>query len=80
MSMIAPEVYIEELQDKTYKEILVFRNQLLNEIKDFEEHIEQIMTKQSYLYPSPDVVYQWNLWTVSLIFKLLQEKFNEEYE
>lgn len=80
MSMISPKSYIEELQDKTYKEILDVRDEMFNEIKYFEENINEIMSKKTHLHPSPDIIYQWNLWTIGLIFKLLQEKFNEEYE
>ena len=57
MSMMPAEVYIEELQDKTYKELIEIRDNLLNEIKDFEEHIDEIMTQEPYIFPSSDVIY-----------------------
>ena len=63
MCMRAPQSYIEELQDKTFKDLLEIRDKLLNEIIDFEKNI----------------VYQWKLWVLSLLFDLLQNKFNEEY-
>lgn len=80
MSMLSPESYIEELQNKTYKELLEVRDGLLDEIRDFEENFEEIMEEEPYISPSPDVVYQWNLEASGILFKLLSDKFNEKYE
>ena len=79
MSMMPAEVYIEELQDKTYKELIEIRDNLLIEIKDFEEHIDEIMAQEPYIFPSPDTIYQYNLEFLALLFNLLKEKFNNEY-
>ena len=80
MSMMPAEVYIEELQDKTYKELIEIRDNLLIEIKDFEKHIDEIMAQEPYIFPSSDVIYQQNLALLALLFNLLKEKFNNEYE
>ena len=80
MSMMPAEVYIEELQDKTYKELIEIRDNLLIEIKDFEEHIDEIMAQEPYIFPSSDVIYQQKLALLALLFNLLKEKFNNEYE
>lgn len=80
MSMISPESYIEELQNKTYKELLEVRDELLDEIREFEENFEEIMGKEPDISPSPDVVYQWTLDALGILFKLISDKFNEEYE
>lgn len=79
MCMRAPQSYIEELQDKTFKDLLEIRDKLLNEIIDFEKNIEEIMSPKVSFDPAPEVVYQWKLWVLSLLFDLLQNKFNEEY-
>ena len=77
--MRAPQSYIEELHDKTFKELLEIRNKLLNEIKDFEKNIEEIITQNVFFDPTPDVVYQWKLLVLSKLFDLLQNKFNKEF-
>ena len=71
--MISPEVYIEEQKNKSYEELLVERDRLISDIKQFEgdEKNEQVIE------PSPDVVYQCNLKYLAKICELIAEKYNE---
>ena len=78
--MISPESYIEKLQDNSYEELLKVRDRLIRKVRHFEKHKAEIMNQELVIHPSPDVVYQWNLEALGMLFKLLQEKFNEEYE
>ena len=73
--MISPEIFIEEQKDKTYQELLVERNKLIREIKQYEsgEEPEHII-----INPSPDVRYQCNLEYLAKICELIARKFNEE--
>ena len=76
--MISPETYIDELKNKTYKELIKEKNKLLKEISDFENN--KIADEEYNINPSPDVIYQCNLLYLSKLCKLIADKFNKEYE
>lgn len=76
--MISPESYIDELKDKTYKELIKEKNKLLKEISDFENN--KIADEEYNIDPSPDVIYQCNLLYLSKLCELIADKFNKEYE
>ena len=48
--MISPETYVDGLRDKSYKEILLEREQMLGYIKEFEEAEGEI---EVTMYPTP---------------------------
>ena len=75
--MISPNCYIDELKDKSYKELLKERKELLKAIYSFEK--EEIEQGEIIYSPSPEVVYQMNLEYLGELCKLISKKYNEEY-
>ena len=64
-------------KNKSYKELLPVRDELMQEIWTFENHSydsELIM-----MHPSPEVVYQCNLEYLGELCKLIADKYNQEY-
>ena len=76
--MISPELYIEQYNDLTYKELLAIRDELLDEIRAFENG--SIPEEAKMIMPSPDTIYQCNLEYLSEVCALLVEKYREERE
>lgn len=78
--MISPNGYINMIKDKKYKELLVERNKLLKEIKNFEkEDNEAECGIEIKIHPSPEVVYQMNLLYLAKLCELLSEKYSLEF-
>ena len=77
MSMISPEVFVEQYADKTYEELIKVRNELINSIKKFEA-TPQNEDPDFIICPGPDVVYQMHLEYLSAICKLIIKKFREQ--
>ncbi len=78
--MISPYSYIEEIKDKSYKELLKERTKLLKEIIDFEKSLNKPVDADfEIMCPSPEVVYQYNLEYLSKLCNLIAEKYNYEY-
>ena len=74
--MISPETYVDGLRDKSYKELLLEREQMLGYIKEFEEAEGEI---EVTMYPTPKTVYQMNLEYLAKLCELIAEKYREEY-
>ena len=79
MSMISPEIFAEEHADKTYEELIEVRNNLINDIKQFEE-TPRNEESGFIICPGPDVVYQMNHEYLSKICLLIVQKFQEQQE
>ncbi|MGI6256627.1 MAG: hypothetical protein ACOYJU_00950 [Anaerovoracaceae bacterium] len=75
--MISPDSFKELNKDKTYSELLEVRNELLAEIKSFEED-DRKSDELIEISPSPEVVYQCNLLYLAKVAELLSEKYNQE--
>ena len=75
--MISPEGFVEIHKDKTYKELLPIRDDLIADIKDFEANFEN--RKESDMCPSPEVRYQCDLEYLGKLCELISEKYNREY-
>ena len=82
--MISPFTYIEQIKDKSYKELIKEKNDLIKEIKEFEKgyfepskdfDINEVIIE----CPSPEVVYQCNLEYLSALSNYMREKFNKEF-
>ena len=76
--MISPEAYMEILKDKKYMELLPLRDELIEDIRQFEadpDHKGNGMKMQ----PSPEVRYQCNLDYLGKLCELISEKYNAEY-
>lgn len=68
--MMSPNMYIKELENKSYKELLKVRDELLNEIKNFEENKVEHSFK-----PSSEVMYKVYLQYLSELCILIANKF-----
>ena len=64
--------------EKKYKELLSVRDDLLEEIKQFEDNIDQ-RKGNGNIHPSPEVRYQCNLEYLGVLCKLISGKYNREY-
>ena len=76
--MMSPETYVMKYENASYFELLKLKNELVQEIAEFENDIE-MKNPEWGINPSPDVHYQWNLEVLSKISAMLQEAFNKEY-
>ena len=68
--MMSQKMYIKELENKSYKELLKVRDELLNEIKNFEENKVEHSFK-----PSSEVMYKVHLQYLSELCILIANKF-----
>ena len=75
--MISPNCYVDELSDKTYKELLEAREILLKSLYLFEKG--EAKKGDVLVCPSPEVMYQMNLEYLGELCKLISKKYNEEY-
>lgn len=78
MSMISPELFAEQYNDKTYAELLEVRDELIDDIKEFEATPSNAESDFVIICPSPEVVYQMNLEYLSKICMLISQKIREE--
>ena len=77
MSMISPGAFIAlNCKDKSYKDLLKMREELLEEIYDFEKG--KISPESRMINPSPEVIYQMNLDYLGELCKLISETYNSE--
>ncbi len=77
MSMLSPNAFIElECEGKSYKELLVIRDELLDGIYAFEEG--NISPEAKMICPSPDVIYQMDLDYLGELCKLISETYRKE--
>ena len=76
MSMIAPSAFIIQYQDYKYEELLPIRDELLEDIKAFEQ--EGDSPASMMVRPSPAVRYQCKLEYLAELLKLIAEKYREE--
>ena len=74
--MISPEGFAEDNKGKSYEELIAVRNELMDEIKAFEER--KIPQEEYYICPSPDTRYWCNLKYMIEICKLIDEAYNTE--
>ena len=73
--MISPDIYIEQLKYKSYAELLPIKDELVDEIRYFEEHPNDDVI----MHPSPEVIYQCNLNYLSNLCDLIAKKYNQEF-
>ncbi|MGI6033453.1 MAG: hypothetical protein ACOX69_08565 [Coriobacteriales bacterium] len=84
--MISPEIFADELEGKSYRELLAVRDELAVEIAEFEsdrlEHADDgfALPEEIVIKPGPDVVYQMDLLYLAETCKKLSEQFNREFE
>ena len=73
--MISPMGFIEMHKDKSYEDLIIARDSLIEELRSFEASPDQT----SFISPSPEVVYQMNLQYLGKLCELIVEKYNQEY-
>lgn len=80
--MISPELFKEQNKDKTLKELVIVRNQLLDSIKDYENrkilNKSNELTDDDLVKPSPSTRYYWNNHYLKEITELIEIKFREK--
>lgn len=77
--MLSPEMYLAEYENASYLELLKLKNELVQDISEFETDYEQKNLGWG-ICPQPDVQYQWNLEVLRDVLLMLKEAFNKEYE
>ena len=68
--MISPKMYVKELENKSYEELLEARDELISEIKNFENNKVERSFK-----PSPETMYKVHLQYLSELCLLISSKF-----
>jgi len=76
MSMISPNVFVDQYKDCKYEELLPIRDELLEDIKAFEQ--EGDSHNSMMISPSPAVRYQCRLEYLAELLKLIAEKYREK--
>lgn len=79
--MISPECFIEEQKNKSYKQLIEERNELIRKISEFEEKEKagDRSGEEWFICPSPQVRYQSNLEYLAELCKYMQQRYNKEY-
>ena len=79
--MISPEMYMEQLKEASYLELIRERDRLIEYIRKFEkDELAGDRSDPSWRYcPSPDVQYQTHLEYLSELCGFMKEKYNDEY-
>ena len=77
MSMISPNVFVKPLEDEPYEKLLSIRDELMQDILDFEAHRDE--PKVHDIYPTPETRYQMNLEYLGELCKLIADKYNSKY-
>lgn len=75
--MISPEGFIEAYKNKSYKELLPVRDELIEDIRAFENQTYD--SELSMICPSPEVTYQCRLEYLGELCELIAEKYNQEF-
>ena len=79
--MISPKGFVEECKEKTYKQLIQERDELVAYITEYEnKKISGDRSGDEWNYcPSPEIRYQCHLEYLSELCKYMQQKYNEEY-
>lgn len=80
--MISPELFKEQNKDKTLKELVIVRNELLDGLKKYENrkilNNNNELTDEDLVKPSPSTRYYWNNHYLEEITDLIKQKFREQ--
>lgn len=68
--MISPEAFAEEYKGETLKELRKIRDELIEEIRDYEK----APRGKAQMDPSPEVIYHCDLLYLAKICELIAEK------
>ncbi len=73
MSMISPGAFVNEYKDMSYEELLPVRDELIEDIREFEKS----GGGPSNICPSPSTVYQVHLEYLGKLCELIADKFRD---
>lgn len=73
MSMISPDYFIEEYKDMAYEELLPVRDELIDEIREFEKNVPD----NGGISPSPSTMYQVRLEYLGKLCELIVDKYRD---
>ena len=73
MSMVSPDYFVEEYKDMTYEELLPVRDELIEDIREFEKN----GPGASGMHPSPSTIYQVNLEYLGKLCELIADKYQD---
>jgi hypothetical protein len=75
--MISPDTFIKEHVEDSYSELLQLRDELINEVRAFEQ---KTLPDQAWMMlPSPQVVYQCNLEYLGILCNYISKRYNQEF-
>ena len=77
MSMMAPEVFLDELDGMTYQEMMATREGLVRELRILERELSAPDDAAARLDPSPAQVYRMDLIYLSELLQLMECRSQE---
>lgn len=77
--MQSPEIYIDDLKDKSYEELIKERDRLVLYIQAFEKDITKDFLIDCAINPSPETAYQHYMLYLSKLLVFMHDKYNKEY-
>lgn len=75
--MISPDMFVELHKDKKYKDLLPVRDELISDIREFENKTYD--PEMDTICPATEVLYQVHLLYLGRLCELISEKYNQEY-
>ena len=79
IKMISPETFIKTYENKSYDQLLVIRQSLLNDIYAFETAKPKDTPESNIsIWPAEEVVYQSDLKYLAKICELIAKKYSLE--
>ena len=80
--MISPELFKEQNKDKTLKELVIVRNELIDKIKRYEErnilNTDNELIDDDFIKPSPATRYDMNNHYLKEITDLIKQRLREQ--
>ncbi|MBR3263240.1 MAG: hypothetical protein IKF93_09030 [Lachnospiraceae bacterium] len=75
--MMSPQTFVNQYKEMSYKELLLVRDEMLEEIHAFEA--ESYKPAEDMIDPPADFVYLCNLDYLGKLLELIVEKYRQEY-
>ena len=76
--MISPNAFANEHQGDSYEELLKLREELLIQIRDYEESDKSSLANIGS-FPTPEVKYMMNLQYVARLCNMIAKKYNSTF-
>ncbi|MBR3362040.1 MAG: hypothetical protein IKG39_11935 [Lachnospiraceae bacterium] len=75
--MMSPQTFVNQYKEMSYKELLLVRDEMLEEIRAFEA--EPYNPAEDLIDPPADFVYLCNLDYLGKLLELISEKYRQEF-